>query len=166
MKNRRFLDGFLHTLPILLLLFCCSATALATDVALEWDASSSSGITGYKVYYGNSSHTYGAPITIGNQTNYTVSGLPNGTYYFAVTAFDAIGNESDFSNEISQVIGAPTNKCDLNADSLTNALDLQLLVNVILSAGSGIYDLNGDGSINVLDLQLLNNAILTQGSCQ
>ncbi|TAK02130.1 MAG: fibronectin type III domain-containing protein [Candidatus Manganitrophaceae bacterium] len=59
-------------------------------------------MAGYKVYYGTVSRHYGAPITVGNQTAYTVTGLGLGTYYFALTAYDAAGNESAFSNEISK----------------------------------------------------------------
>jgi hypothetical protein len=40
-------------------------------------------------------------------TAYTVTGLPTGTHYFAVTAFDTSGNESDYSNEVSKTIGTP-----------------------------------------------------------
>jgi len=167
MKYRRLINCCLYTLPALLLLLCCAAPALATDVPLAWDASTSPNIAGYKVYYGNGSHTYGTPITIGNLTTYTVTGLSNGTYYFSVTAFDTDGNESDFSNEVSQVIGSSSNRCDINSDSSVNVIDLQLLINAILAMSSGSsYDANGDGSVNAIDLQYLYNAILTGGSCQ
>jgi hypothetical protein len=49
-----------------------------------------------------SSGSYGHSINVGNQTTYTVTGLGNGTYNFAVTAYDASGNQSDFSNEASK----------------------------------------------------------------
>jgi len=39
---------------------------------------------------------------VGNSTNVTVSGLVQGTnYFFAVTAYDSSGLESDYSNEMS-----------------------------------------------------------------
>jgi predicted phage tail protein len=88
--------------------FCCSllycTALLAADVSLAWDASVTPTVTGYKVYVGTASRTYGTPTTIGNVTTHTVTGLIAGTYYFAVSAFDAQGNESDYSNEVSQVI--------------------------------------------------------------
>jgi chitodextrinase len=75
--------------------------------SLAWDASS--GVTGYRLYYGTVSHTYqqarGSGIAVGNATSHTVSGLKGATrYYFAVTAVDRNGNESPFSNEVSKKI--------------------------------------------------------------
>jgi hypothetical protein len=167
MKNRPYFARCHHAFAILLLLLCRTSQASAADVSLAWDPSVSPNIAGYRVYFGNGSHTYGNPITIGNQTTYTVTGLTNGNYYFAVTAFDTNGVESDFSNEISTLIGSSGNKCNLNGDASVNAIDLQLLANVILGIGptSGSYDLNGDGRVDVLDLQILNNVILGLRSC-
>jgi len=82
--------------------------SIAADVSLAWDASITPTVIGYKVYVGYSSRTYGTPTVIGNVTTFIVTGLTPGTYYFAVTAFDAEGNESDFSNEVSQVINGTT----------------------------------------------------------
>jgi hypothetical protein len=165
MTFRRSSVRCLQTLAILLFLLCTGPQLMAADVSLAWDASVTPEVTGYKVYYGNSSGVYGTPITIGNQTSYTVTGLTAGTYYFAVTAFDASGNESDFSNEVSKIIGSSGQSCDLNGDRGVNVLDLQLLANVILGITTGNYDLNGDGRVDVLDLQILNNVILGLQSC-
>lgn len=90
---------------LLIISFCSSA--VAGDVHLAWDASISPGVTNYQVYVGSSSRSYGVLIKIGNQSAYTVSGLKPGTYFFAVTAMDAAGNESDFSNEVSTTIAGP-----------------------------------------------------------
>lgn len=93
---------------------------LASSVPLAWDASTSSNISGYKVYYGNASRSYSTIKTIGNQTTYTVDGLGMGTWYFAVTAFDKDGNESDFSNEVSKFIAesSPSSLILLTVSSL------------------------------------------------
>jgi hypothetical protein len=147
--------------------FCCCLQGMAGDVSLAWNPSTSPGVTGYKIYYGASSGSYGTPIPIPNQTTYIVTGLPDGTYYFAVTAFDASGNESGYSNEVTVIISGPAKSCDLNNDSTTNVIDLQSMVNIILGirSPSDIYDLNADGQINVLDLQILNNVVLGLRSC-
>lgn len=55
---------------------------------------------GYKIYYGTSPGSYGEPIIKDNIPNHVVHQLGPGTYYFAVTAFDINGAESDFSNEV------------------------------------------------------------------
>jgi len=76
---------------------------------LTWGTSSSSDTVGYRVYYGTASGSYvqsrGAGVVAGNNTRYTVSGLTSGrTYYFAVTAYDATGNESAYSAEVSKMV--------------------------------------------------------------
>ena len=60
------------------------------------------------MYWGTASGSYGqargAGVSTGSATGYTVTGLTVGrTYYFAVTAYDAAGNESAFSGEVSKV---------------------------------------------------------------
>jgi hypothetical protein len=59
---------------------------------------------GYKVYYGMSSGNYPNVKTIDGVgiVSDTVESLDQGTWYFAVTAFDESGNESQFSNEVSK----------------------------------------------------------------
>jgi hypothetical protein len=159
-RSSRFVLAFICTLV-------CSMSAFAGDVALAWDAVSATDLAGYKVYYGTSSGVYQAPINIpAAQTTYTVTSSllqPGQVYYFAVTAYDSAGNQSDYSNEVSKMI--PT--CDMNSDASVNVLDLQKLINIILglTASSGAFDLNGDGSINVLELQTLSNVVLGLRSC-
>jgi hypothetical protein len=151
----------------MLFLLCAFASAPAADVSLIWDPSITPDVSGYKVYVGTSSGIYGAPITIGNQTSYTVTGLSNGTYYFVVTSFDLYGNESDFSNEVSATIGTPAVGCDINGDNSVNVVDLQALANVVLGIdpAAGSDDLSGDGKVDVVDLQILINVILGLRSC-
>jgi chitin-binding protein len=60
------------------------------------------------VYYGTGSHSYsqayGSGVSTGQVTAYTVSGLTSGTlYYFSITAIDAAGDESTYSNEVSAI---------------------------------------------------------------
>jgi large repetitive protein len=90
------------------LTICClllQAFALrAADVSLAWDPSVSPGVTNYRIYRGNSSKNYSAYDHLGNGTTHTVTGLEPGAWYFAATALDAEGNESDYSNEVSTVI--------------------------------------------------------------
>jgi hypothetical protein len=150
----------------MLLLLCGAATLSAADVSLAWDASTSANISGYKVYVGTASGTYGTSFTIGNQTTYTVTGLTAGKYYFAIKAFNTSGTESAYSNEVNTTVAASIT-CDLNSDGGVNAIDLQRMVNMILglASSSSSYDLNSDGKVDVLDLQILNNVVLGLRSC-
>jgi hypothetical protein len=95
------------------LLFSClrafSLTVPAGHVTLAWEPSSDTNVVGYNIYYGVASHTYPNMINVGNVTNTTISGLVGGTvYYFAVTAYDGFGDESDFSDEISYLVPNPS----------------------------------------------------------
>ena len=79
-----------------------SASSRGQSVTLAWDPSTSPEVAGYNLYYGGASQTYTNMVAVGGATNATVSGLlPGARYFFAVTAIDISGLESDFSNEIS-----------------------------------------------------------------
>jgi len=77
------------------------------SVALAWNASTSSNVTGYNIYRGTIS---GGPYTrinssLNPSTNDTDSSVQSGqTYYYVVTAVDSSANESSYSNEVQAVI--------------------------------------------------------------
>lgn len=81
------------------------------SVTLAWDAPTRNAdgtpltdLTGYRVHYGGTSPLTlenSTAIDVGDVTTYTVSGLEPGTYHFAVSALDANGNTSEFSEEVS-----------------------------------------------------------------
>ncbi len=82
-----------------------------TTATLSWappttntDGTELTDLAGYKVYYGTSPGGYETDIDAGNTTTYTIPDLSPATYYFAVTAYDEMGNESAFSNEVSKTI--------------------------------------------------------------
>lgn len=103
-----------------------TATVGDKIVSLSWDpAKDDTGVTGYKVYVGPDEVTdtntakYAESKKIGNVTTYDVTKLENGkTYYMAVTALDAAGNESEsyspyvavkpFSKVVAAVNGTST----------------------------------------------------------
>lgn len=73
----------------------------ASAVNLIWNPSLATNVTGYAVYYGACSRHYTNRIDVGLNVACTISGLAsNQTYYFSANAYDAAGDESDFSNEI------------------------------------------------------------------
>lgn len=84
------------------LLFLQPGHVYSEEVYLSWDANQESDLAGYRIYYGTTSGSHAVKIDVGNTTSYAVSLLEAGkTYYFAATAYDTSGNESDFSKEIS-----------------------------------------------------------------
>jgi dockerin type I repeat protein len=137
-------------------------SVFADDVNLAWNPNPEPTLTGYKLHYGMSPRSYGAFINVGNVTNYRVTGLGSGNYYFAITAYDSAGHESGFSNETSTV----TSGCDVNGDGGHDVLDLQTVINAILvGSNSAGFDINRDSTVNALDLQTLGNVVLGVSSC-
>jgi hypothetical protein len=84
------------------------AAASSQSVTLGWNASPSSTIAGYRLYYGGVSHDYTNAVEAGDATIVTVSNLAVGaTYFFAVTAYDIVGLESAFSGEVGYTVPSP-----------------------------------------------------------
>lgn len=83
---------------------------------INWAMNSESDLAGYIVYYGTASRTYSAMSTsiglsgdgsTGAPSKIIAGLLDNTAYYFGVTAYDATGNESTFSGEVSTTINVP-----------------------------------------------------------
>src|SRR5215469_1544742 len=90
------------TVVLVLLFLCISARGSTSSATLTWQPNTDPAVVGYRVYYGGASGNYTNEVSVGNVTSAVISGLMAGnTYYFAATAYDAYGDESGFSNEIS-----------------------------------------------------------------
>ncbi len=83
------------------------------SVALSWiaptartDGSPLTNLAGYTVFYGRMSGIYDNQIDINNPgiLTYVVENLVSGDWYFALTAYDSQGLESDRSNEVLREI--------------------------------------------------------------
>jgi hypothetical protein len=74
----------------------------ASAVELTWNALPNEGITGYNVYYGTQSGSYGYSQSYdSSMTDVVIQGLNGGqTYYFVVNAVDQYGNQTPYSNEV------------------------------------------------------------------
>lgn len=111
-----------HTIKILFyacLFSIVTATASqARDVTMQWSAETDTTVTGYKIYYnadsatipfsGTGSTAGASPIDVKNVTSAAVTGLdPSHAYYFAVTAYNAAGTESPYSNIASVAEAVP-----------------------------------------------------------
>lgn len=70
------------------------------------DGSPLTDLAGYKIYYGVESGNYPMIIQVDNPgiTLFVIDNLTPNTYYFVITAFSRINNESDFSNEVSKQV--------------------------------------------------------------
>lgn len=111
---------FFAGLTLFLSILFGAGPLFAYEVELTWNAPTTNGdgtaltdLSGYKVYYGTSSGVYSGKTDVGMPTcttmgmgntecTYTVASLNSGNYYFAVTAYDSSGNESDYSNEANK----------------------------------------------------------------
>jgi hypothetical protein len=88
---------------ISLVIFPSTVRPLFSDasVTLSWNQNDEEDLSGYRVYYGLTSGQYDFIEEASSDTFLTLSSLENVRYYFAVTAYDLAGNESDYSEEIS-----------------------------------------------------------------
>ncbi len=85
------------------------------SVTLGWDAPTEDAVgrpltdlARYRLYYSPTSPPAGSEgvrIDLGLETRATVPGLPAGRYFFAVTAIDLVGNESDLSAPLEVEVG-------------------------------------------------------------
>ena len=84
------------------------SVAVVGPVSLAWvapdqnvDGSPLTDLAGYRIYYGDSSRAYSEMVELASPsaTSHTLN-LASGDYYVAMTALDAEGNESGYSNEV------------------------------------------------------------------
>lgn len=98
---------------IALALTLCAAVlatsiAQAADATLAWNASTSAGVTGYKIHQGAATGTYTTIKDTGNVLTTVITGLtPGQRYFFAATAYDGFGQQSGFSNEVNYLVPLP-----------------------------------------------------------
>lgn len=100
-----------------------ASNALAAEVTLAWNPNTESDLAGYRIHHGTASGNYTVHIDVHNVSTYTVTGLTEGqTYYFAATAYDASGNESEYSNQVSYSVPNAQGRLSLSpAGGLTSS---------------------------------------------
>jgi len=109
------------------------STGLAASVQLQWDPNTETDLAGYKVYYAldKSPLNSSVPVDVHNQTTTAISGLDPGTSYsFAVTAYNAAGLESSFSNIVTlaeQVPPTVSINSPTNNSSVSGTVDLNVI---------------------------------------
>ena len=70
------------------------------------DGSTLLDLAGYRIYYGNTPGDYDYWITIDNinLTSYMIENLGEADWYFAMTAYNSLGIESSYSDEVHKAI--------------------------------------------------------------
>ena len=109
---------------VLLLILVLPQPVLSSQITIAWDSNAQPEVVGYKLYYGTSSGQYSGTFDVSNQTAGTLSGLQAGAaYFFAATAYDVHGNQSNYSAEVSFAIpqGAQNQSITFNLPSMTAA---------------------------------------------
>lgn len=70
-------------------------------IVLAWDPNPETNISEYRLHIGRSPRTYDLTVPVGLVTTFTVADLaPGVTYYFALTAVNTDGLESEHSEEV------------------------------------------------------------------
>ncbi len=95
-------------LALCLLLVAQVSHAVAGSVRLYWDANTEQDLAGYVLVWGSSPGVYTQSATLApDAVTHEVTSLPDGTWYFAIRAFNTTGLHSGYSNEVQVVIAAP-----------------------------------------------------------
>src|SRR5262249_8862213 len=89
---------------------CLTGTGTVSHtVALNWQASTSENVAGYRIYRGTTSGgPYALVSSVGLVTSFADSNVQSGqTYYYVTTALSTTGTESVYSNQTQAVIPIP-----------------------------------------------------------
>ncbi len=104
-RSHESLAAKLGLLSSAVFLILGSSSVSGATVSLAWNPSPATNVAGYNLFYGLASGQYTASLDAGTNTSITVSGLGDGlTYYFATVAYNSLGDESDYSNEVTDSI--------------------------------------------------------------
>ena len=136
-------------------------------VVISWNRNTEPDLAGYKVYWGTKSREYSNVVDVGLDTFKVITGLKFFTnYFFAITAYDTIPNESDFSQEVSIILSPPPDTTyyllgDYNKDGIVDFLDMVAFDRAwgctIESPNFNTYfDFNNDGIIDFSDMRIFD----------
>lgn len=89
-----------------------TAAQSTATVSVTWDPVPDLDVAGYRVYYGGKTRTYTNTVEVTKPNIVAIiSGLTfDAPYFFAVTAFNQLGLESDYSVEVAYTPPAPASE--------------------------------------------------------
>lgn len=143
----------IKTIVLIISIVFLADFAYAESVRISWDSNSESDLEGYVVYYGTVSHSYTQSIDVGLTTDVDITDLSAETaYFFAVTAYDTSGNESDYSEEVSVYIPGEddTSIPDTDNDGIPDHVEESLGLDPTDPSDS-LLDEDGDGIVNLVE---------------
>ena len=141
------------TLLTVLLTLILSGFASAKTITLAWNPSVDASVTGYKIYYqsdsaavplnGSGANEGASPIDVGTSLSSSLTGLSDSqVHYIAVTAYDATGDESVYSNVVQSAVVVPTNHAPvlaaIGSKSIVEKTNLVFSVNASDSDGDSL----------------------------
>ena len=137
------------SLALLLLGMTASPTFANSSIQLTWEASPDPDLLGYHVYMGTSPGSYPTIKDAGLNQSYLFQNLTDGkSYYFMVTAYDQMRNESMPSEEVSVVIPDTTPPSIPGNVSLSSSSNTEVSIQWTPSTdnvGVTAYDVARDG---------------------
>jgi hypothetical protein len=89
------------------------ASSSNSSITFSWvpptensNGSALTNLAGYKIHYGTASQDYTQVVAVNNPSlsRYVLDSLPNGIFYFAISAYNSAGVESTLSGEISATV--------------------------------------------------------------
>ena len=136
-KHKIFLGLIITLILVLASVFAFGQDAIKVNPSgLSWDKAVDNDLSGYKIYWGNSTRDYQSKINLPlsgftDKENPTFdidySTAKDGHYYYAVTAYDEVHNESGYSNEVDFIIDKSSPE---NIKNLRTIGGLTIVINV------------------------------------
>jgi hypothetical protein len=157
-KGRFFVGRAFLLLVVAVLMILAGRTGCqAVSVVLQWNPNSDPVPAGYKVYYKSESSSLpfdgtgavegDAPLDVKSATSASVSGLdPAHGHYFAVTAYNAAGIESSYSNIVSipeMLSPSATISYPVNASTVTGVIPITAGASDNVGVTRVVFHVNG-----------------------
>ncbi len=166
-------------------LVCIVTAAYAGQVTLGWEPNTEPDLAGYKIYDGISSGNYTQIKDVKDKTaaSCIITGLIEGqTYYFAATAYNTSGLESNYSAEVFCTINPATTSAstttttnpnnpaaacqhkagDLDSNGMVTINEQVAVVRMYLGLDpvNSLSDIDNDGVVQIWDVIKITNCYL------